>query len=63
MRRVRGHAPRKFLRLDSVQGASEAPFCACIQYIDTCKLPSPFSGKSTTYGALASSGLRSSHVR
>ena len=37
---------------------SEVPFCACIQYIPTCQLPSLFSGfrsKSTTYGALASS--------
>ena len=51
--------------LKCVLGASEAPFCACIQYIHTCKLPSLFSGfrsKSTTYGALAS-GLRSSYIR
>ena len=30
--------------LKCVLGASEAPFCACIQYIRTCKLPSSFSG-------------------
>ena len=34
-------------------------FCACIQYIHTCKLPSSFSSKSTTYEALASSELHS----
>ena len=44
--------------LKCVLEASEAPFCACIQYIHTCKLPSSFSSfrsKSTTYGALRSS--------
>ena len=30
--------------LKCVMGASEAPFCACIKYIHTCKLPSSFSG-------------------
>ena len=29
--------------LKCVLEASEAPFCVCIQYIHTCKLPSSFS--------------------
>ena len=49
--------------LKCVLGTSEDTFCACIQYIHACKLPSSFSGKSTTYRALASSGLCSNHVR
>ena len=47
----------------------EALFCACTQYIYTCKLPSStqcvvsnFRSKSTAYGALASR-LHSSLVR
>ena len=49
--------------LKCVLGAPEALFCACTQYIYTCKLPSSISGfrlKSATYGALGS-GLCSSH--
>ena len=44
--------------LKYVLRASHVPFCACIQYIPTCQLPSLFSdfrSKSTMYGALASS--------
>ena len=40
-REVWGHAPEKFgilHALKCVMGASEAPFCACIKYIHTCKL-------------------------
>ena len=51
--------------LKCVLGASEAPFCACIQSIHTCKLPSSFSSfrsKTMTYRALAS-GPRSSYIR
>ena len=51
--------------LKCVLGAPEALYCACTQYIYTCKLLSSISGfrsKRTTYGALASR-LRSSHVR
>ena len=51
--------------LKCVLGASEASFCACIQYIYTCKLLSLFSSfrlKSMTYWALAS-GVRCGHVR
>ena len=43
--------------LKCVLGASEAPFCACTQYIYTCKLSSLFSGfrsKSMTYRVLVS---------
>ena len=39
--------PESFMILHAwkcVLGASEAPCCACIQYIDTCQLPSLFSG-------------------
>ena len=55
-----GAGPQKILRfyaLKCVLRASQVPFCACIQYIPTCQLPSLFSGfrsNSTTYGALAS---------
>ena len=48
--------------LKCVLRASQVPFCACIQYIPTCQLPSLFRGftsKTTTYGALARRG----HVR
>ena len=52
--------------LKHVLGASEAPFCACIQHNTyTGKLPSSFSGfrsKSMLYWALAN-GLRSFYVR
>ena len=51
--------------LKCVLGASEASFCAYIQYIYTCKLLSLFSSfrlKSMTYWALAR-GLCSRHVR
>ena len=40
--------------LKCVLGASQVPFCTCIQYIPTCQLPSLLSGSSTTYGALPS---------
>ena len=46
--------------LKYVLGAPEALFCACTQYIYTCKLPSlisRFRSKSVTYGALASALL------
>ena len=65
---VWGLAPRNveiLCALKFILGASEALFCACTQYIYTCKLPSSISGfrsKSTTCRALASR-LRSSHVR
>ena len=51
--------------LKCVLGAPEALFCACTQYVYTCKLPSSISGfrlKSMTYRALAS-GLCSNHIR
>ena len=47
-------------------GVSEAPFCACIQCIHTCKLPSLFSGfrsKCMTYMGYIASELCSSHMR
>ena len=58
--------PENFVSLHALKcvlGASEDTFCACIQYIHTCKLPSSLSGKSMTYGALASSGVHINHVR
>ena len=71
VRRVLGHAPRRFwdfqrFALKCVLGASEAPFHACIQYIHTYQLPSLFSSfrsKSTTYGALVSGCAVASHIR
>ena len=47
--------------LKCVLRASQVPFCACIQYIPTCQLPSLFSGirsKSTTYGGPAAQRSR-----
>ena len=53
-----GACPQEVLNaLKCVLGASEASFCACIQYIYTCKLVSLFSSfrsKSMTYWALTS---------
>ena len=57
---VGGTPPDTLHALKYVLGASVAPFCPGIH---TCKFPSVFGGKSTSYGALASSGLRCSHVR
>ena len=50
-----GACPQKILRL-YILGASEA-----VLFMHT--VPSSFSGKSTTYGALASSGLHSTRKR
>ena len=65
VRGVWGMPPENFEILHALKcilRASQVPFCACIQYMPTCQLPSLFSGfrlESTTYGAL----LRRGHIR
>ena len=53
--------PGNFVILKCVMGASEAPFRAYIQYINTYQLPSSFSSfrsKSTTYGVLVTAAVQ-----